>query len=110
MTKQTELLPGTLDLLILRTVELQPRHGVGISDRIEQVTRGVFVVGPGSLFPALRRLSDKGWIEGEWSELENGRRVKVYKLTGTGRARLTTEKRNWRKVFTAMNEVLTEET
>jgi transcriptional regulator len=110
MTKQAELLPGTLDLLILRTLELQSLHGVGISDRIEQVTRGVFVVGPGSLFPALRRISDKGWIEGEWSELENGRRVKVYKLTGTGRARLTAEKRNWRKIFTAMNEVLAEET
>lgn len=110
MTKQAELLPGTLDLLILRTLELQLLHGVGISDRIEQVTRGVFVVGPGSLFPALRRLADKGWIDGGWSELENGRRVKVYKLTKTGRARLTEEKRNWRKVFTAMNEVLTEET
>jgi PadR family transcriptional regulator, regulatory protein PadR len=109
MTKQAELLQGTLDLLILRTLELRPLHGVGISDRIEQVTRGVFVVGPGSLFPALHRLSEKGWIEGQWAELETKRRVKVYSLTGSGRARLSAEKRNWQKVFTAMNRVLTEE-
>jgi PadR family transcriptional regulator PadR len=109
MTKQAELLQGTLDLLILRTLELRPLHGVGISDRLEQVTRGVFVVGPGSLFPALHRLSANGWIEGQWSELENGRRVKIYSLTGSGKAQLTAEKRNWQKVFTAMNRVLTEE-
>jgi PadR family transcriptional regulator PadR len=108
MTKQTEILQGTLDLLILRTLELRPLHGVGISDRLEQVTRGVFLVGPGSLFPALHRLSAKGWIAGRW-ELENGRRVKIYSLTGSGRAQLTAEKRNWQKVFTAMNRVLTEE-
>ena len=108
MTKQTEILQGTLDLLILRTLELRPLHGVGISDRLEQVTRGVFLVGPGSLFPALHRLSAKGWIDGRW-ELENGRRVKSISLTGSGRAQLTAEKRNWQKVFTAMNRVLTEE-
>ena len=108
MTKQTEILQGTLDLLILRTLELRPLHGVGISDRLEQVTRGVFLVGPGSLFPALHRLSANGWIEGQW-ELENGRRVKIYNLTSSGRAQLTAEKRNWQKVFTAMNRVLTEE-
>jgi PadR family transcriptional regulator PadR len=108
MTKHAEILQGTLDLLILRTLELRPLHGVGISDRLEQVTRGVFLVGPGSLFPALHRLSAKGWIEGQW-ELENGRRVKVYSLTSSGRAKLTAEKRNWQKVFTAMNRVLTEE-
>jgi PadR family transcriptional regulator, regulatory protein PadR len=109
MGKQTELLQGTLDLLILRTLELRPLHGVGISDRIEQVTRGVFVVGPGSLFPALHRLSEKGWIKGQWAALENKRRVKIYSLTGSGRAQLTEEKRSWQKVFTAMNRVLTEE-
>jgi transcriptional regulator len=108
MTKHAEILQGTLDLLILRTLELRPLHGVGISDRLEQVTRGVFLVGPGSLFPALHRLSAKGWIEGQW-ELENGRRVKVYSLTSSGMAKLTAEKRNWQKVFTAMNRVLTEE-
>jgi transcriptional regulator len=109
MAKQAELLQGTLDLLILRTLELRPLHGVGISDRIEQVTRGVFVVGPGSLFPALHRLAEKGWIEGKWAELEGKRRVKIYVLTGSGRARLAAEKRNWQKVFTAMNRALTEE-
>jgi PadR family transcriptional regulator PadR len=109
MTKQAELLQGTLDLHILRTLELLPLHGVAISDRIEQVTRGVFAVGPGSLFPALHRLADEGWIEGQWTELENKRRVKVYALTKTGRTRLAVEKRNWEKVFTAMNRVLAEE-
>jgi PadR family transcriptional regulator, regulatory protein PadR len=109
MARQADLLQGTLDLLILRTLELQPLHGVGISDRIEQVTRGVFSVGPGSLFPALHRLAEKGWIEGEWAELENKRRVKVYSLTAGGRAQLAAEKRNWQKVFTAMNRVLAEE-
>ena len=109
MAKSAELLQGTLDLLILRTLELRPLHGVGIADRIEQVTRGVFTVGPGSLFPALHRLAEKGWIEGQWSELENKRRVKTYQLTSAGRAQLSEEKRNWKKVFTAVNQVLTEE-
>src|ERR1700733_7020166 len=110
MPKSAELLPGTLDVLILRIVELHPMHGVGIADRIEQITGGVFVVGPGSLFPALHRLAEKGWIEGQWDESENGRRVKVYALTKSGKAQLAKEKRNWQKVFTAMNQVLAEET
>jgi len=109
VSKQSDLLQGTLDLLILRTLELGPLHGVGISDRIEQVTRGVFVVGPGSLFPALHRLAENGWIEGEWSEIEGKRRVKTYTLTAAGRGQLSEEKRNWKKVFTAMNRVLAEE-
>lgn len=110
VTKTADLLQGTLDLLILRTLELRPLHGVGIADRIEQVTRGVFVVGPGSLFPALHRLADKGWIEGEWGELENRRRAKFYALTTVGRAQLAKEKKNWQKVHTAVNQVLAEET
>lgn len=109
MAKPSELLQGTLDLLILRTLELQPLHGVGIADRIEQVTHGVFVIGPGSLFPALHRLADKGWIEGQWGELETGRRAKFYALTKPGRGQLAKEKRNWQKVLTAMNQVLAEE-
>ncbi len=109
MPASAELLPGTLDLLVLRTLELQPLHGVGIADRIQQVSRGVFVVGPGSLFPALHRLAEKGWIEGHWGELESGRRAKFYALTSAGRSQLAKEKRNWRKVITAMNHVLTEE-
>lgn len=103
-----ELLQGTLDLLILQTLECGPLHGVGIADRIEQVTKGVFVVGPGSLFPALHRLAEQGWIEGEWSEAEK-RRVKTYRLTPAGRAQLSEEKRNWKKVLTAMNRVLAEQ-
>jgi PadR family transcriptional regulator PadR len=109
MAKSAELLQGTLDLLILRTLELRPLHGVGVADRIEQVTNGVFVVGPGSLFPALHRLAEKGWIEGQWGELENGRRAKFYELTSSGRSQLAKEKRNWAKVLTAMNQVLAEE-
>jgi PadR family transcriptional regulator, regulatory protein PadR len=104
-----EILQGTLDLLILRTLEVGKLHGVGIADRIEQVTRGVFVVGPGSLFPALHRLAAKGWIQGEWTESESKRRVKTYTLTAAGRAKLSDEKRNWTTVFTAMNRVLAEE-
>ena len=109
MTKAADLLQGTLDLLILRTLELRPLHGVGVADRIEQVTHGVFMVGPGSLFPALHRLAERGWIEGEWGQLENGRRAKFYELTRAGRAQLAEEKRNWRKVHTAVNQVLAEE-
>ena len=105
---KAELLQGMLDLLILRTLELRAMHGIGIADRIEQVTHGVFMVGPGSLFPALHRLADKGLIDGEWAEV-NGRRVKIYALTKPGRAQLAREKRNWVKVLTAMNQALTEE-
>jgi PadR family transcriptional regulator, regulatory protein PadR len=110
VAKSTELLQGTLDLLVLRTLECGPLHGVAISDRIEQVTEGVFVIGPGSLFPALHRLAENGWIEGKWSELESKRRVKTYALTTSGRSQLASEKRNWKKIFTAMNRVLAEET
>jgi PadR family transcriptional regulator, regulatory protein PadR len=104
-----DLLPGTLDLLILRILELGPRHGVGIADRIEQVTGGIFIVGPGSLFPALHRLADKGLIEGEWGELESGRRAKSYSLTRAGRGQLAKEKKSWLQAQTAMNRVLAEE-
>jgi len=110
MAKSTDLLQGTLDLLILRNLELRSLHGVGIADRIQQQTSGVFVVGPGSLFPALHRLAEKGWIEGKWSETENGHRAKFYSLTASGRTQLAKEKRDWLKVHTAVNQVLAEET
>jgi PadR family transcriptional regulator, regulatory protein PadR len=101
-----DLLQGTLDLLILRALELAPMHGIGVAARIEQVTRGAFIVKPGSLFPALRRLEQRGWIEGEWAPSENNRRARYYTLTRAGRAQLAEEKRNWRRVASAMNWML----
>jgi transcriptional regulator len=109
MGKNVDILQGTLDLLILRTLDLRSLHGVGIADRIEQVTHGAFVVGPGSLFPALHRLADKGWIEGQWDELETGRRAKFYFLTPLGRAQLADQRRNWEKFVSSMSQVLTQE-
>lgn len=109
MAKNADLLQGTLSMLILRTLATGPLHGVGIADRIEQITRGVLVVGPGSLFPALHRLAESGWIEGEWGTLESGRRAKFYVLTKSGRAQLATERRDWRKLLTAIDRVLAQE-
>jgi PadR family transcriptional regulator, regulatory protein PadR len=106
MTESAEILRGTLELLILRTLELEPMHGLGVSDRIKQITRGVFVVRPGSLFPALHRLEQAGAIEGRWGESENNRRAKYYRLTRAGRVRLASEKRNWERVFGAVNRLL----
>jgi transcriptional regulator len=102
----TDILQGTLELLILRTLELGPRHGLGISDRIKQITRGVFDVKPGSLFPALHRLEQSGAIEGRWGESENKRKAKYYTLTKAGRAKLAEEKKNWNRVFGAVNRLL----
>jgi transcriptional regulator len=102
-------LQGTLDLLILRALELAPMHGVGVAARIDQVTRGAFVVKPGSLFPALRRLELRGWIEGEWGPSENNRRARYYKLTRAGRTQLVEEKRNWYRMTSAMNWMLESE-
>jgi transcriptional regulator len=90
----------------LRTLQLGPRHGLGISDRIQQITRGVFVVKPGSLFPALYRLEQNGWIEGRWGESDNKRRARYYTLTAAGRAQLAKEKRKWNKAFSAVNRLL----
>ncbi len=104
-----DILQGTLDLLILRALELAPLHGVGVGDRIQQVTRGTFVVKPGSLFPALRRLEQKGWIVGDWAVSENNRRARYYKLTRTGIAQLAEEKRNWYRMTSAMNWMLESE-
>src|ERR1051326_1970700 len=104
-----DILQGTLDLLVLRTLELAPMHGLGVADRIQQVTRGTFIVKPGSLFPALRRLEQKGWVEGEWGPSENNRRARNYKLTRSGRARLAEEKRNWYRMTSAMNWMLESE-
>jgi PadR family transcriptional regulator, regulatory protein PadR len=109
IAKSSEILQGTLDMLILRALQLGPMHGLGASDRIKQITRGVFIVKPGSLFPALHRLEQNGWIEGQWGESENRRRAKYYALTKAGRAQLATEKKNWQRVFGAVNRLLESE-
>ena len=109
MTKEqrkTELLRGALDLLILRTLELRPLHGVAIAERIRQVTNGRFVVQPGSRFPALHRLEQDAWIAGQWTTNEDKRRVKSYTLTAAGRRHLAAEKREWDRIVTAVTQVL----
>lgn len=103
---RTALLRGTLDLLILRTLDLEPLHGLAIADRIQQVTQGTFRVQPGSLFPALHRLDEGGWIRGEWTVTGDGRRIKSYALTASGRRHLAAERRNWARIVTAMAQVL----
>src|SRR5580693_3273299 len=97
-TPRTALLHGTLDLLILRALLLQPDHGVGITRRIQQITKGTFDVKPGSLFPALHRLEDTRWLTSQWGESENRRRAKYYTLTPTGRRQIETELANWGRV------------
>lgn len=99
---RTELLRGTLDLLILRTLTLNRDHGVGIARRIQQITKGTFDVKPGSLFPALHRLEEKGWLASEWGESENLRRAKYYKLTKAGRKQIESEMANWKRVSAAI--------
>src|SRR6266576_6936161 len=103
MPKPTiELLKGTLDLLILRTLNLHPMHGSAIAERISQVTHGAFQVKAGSLFPALHRLEQEGWIVGEWQESADGRRVRSYTLTRDGRRQLAVEKKTWTRIVRAM--------
>ena len=104
--QKTELLRGTLDLLILRVLELQPLHGVAVADRIRQQTNGAFVVQAGSLFPALHRLEQEGWIAGEWSISESERRVKAYTLTAAGRKQLSAEKKQWQRIVAAVGSML----
>jgi PadR family transcriptional regulator, regulatory protein PadR len=96
------LLQGTLDLLILRALSLGPNHGLGIARRVGQITRGTFDVKPGSLFPALHRLEEQGWLEAEWGESENRRKAKFYKLTRAGRKHLETETASWERIASAI--------
>ena len=103
---KTELLKGTLDLLILRTLELGPRHGIRIAERLEQTTGGTFQVKPGSLFPALHRLEEQGFIAGEWSTSAEGRRIRAYALTPEGHRQLTRELDQWARVVLAVTQVL----
>lgn len=100
--QRTDLLRGTLDLLILKALNLEPLHGVGISRRITQITRDAFQVSFGSLFPSLHRMEEKGWVEAEWRASENNRRAKYYRLTASGRAQLKAEAREWNQVVKIM--------
>jgi transcriptional regulator len=104
----TELLQGTLDLLILKTLALEPMHGWGIAQRIQQISHKLLQVGQGSLYPALHRLEAKRWIRSEWGPSENNRRAKFYSLTGLGRKQLESELENWKRISGAIALVLEE--
>jgi transcriptional regulator len=102
----TALLQGTLDLLVLQALVAGERHGLGIARRIEQVTKGAFVVKPGSLFPALHRMEEAGWLSSSWGESENNRRAKYYRLTKAGRRQLKTETDEWGRISLAIAAAL----
>jgi PadR family transcriptional regulator PadR len=104
--RKAELVRGTLDMLILKALSLNAMHGLGVSRRLEQITDGAFQVKPGSLFPALHRLEQEGWIEGEWSESENKRKAKFYRLTRAGRERLNEEQQSWSRLVLAITRIL----
>jgi PadR family transcriptional regulator PadR len=104
--RQTELMKGTLDLLVLKTLALEPRHGVGVADRIQQITRGTFQVKPGSLFPSLHRLEQEGFIKGEWTVTPEGRRAKYYRITPAGQRQLAAERKNWTRIVVAVEQIL----
>ena len=104
--KPSGLVQGTLDMLILKTLELEAIHGYGIAVRIEQVSKGVFRVNPGSLFPAFRRLERAGWLKSEWRDTENNRRAKYYLLTAQGRKQLKGETREWARQAAAIVRIL----
>jgi len=102
----TELLQGTLDMLILKIVALGPIHGYGISLRIRQISKKVLLVQQGSLYPALHRLEKRGWLASEWGESENGRQAKFYRLSAKGRKQLQAEESNWRRLAGAVTQIL----
>lgn len=103
---QTDVLQGTLDLLILKALSLTPMHGWGLSQRLEQISRDVLQVNPGSLYPALERLQDRNWISAEWRQTENNRRAKYYSLTSQGRAQLRAEAATWKRYAHAVHRIL----
>jgi PadR family transcriptional regulator, regulatory protein PadR len=105
-SQQTNLLQGTLDLLILKALSTGELHGLGVSRRIEQMTQGTFLVKPGSLFPALHRMEEAGWLSSFWGESENNRRAKFYRLTKAGKKQLETEKEEWSRIALAMSLAL----
>ena len=100
---------GTLDLLVLKTLELQPRHGVGVADRIRQISQGTFVVKPGSLFPALHRLEQEGFVAGEWDQTPEGHRARSYRLTSAGQRQLASERKAWARIVGAIGLILESE-
>ena len=102
----TDVIQGTLDMLILKTLSLEPMHGFGIARRVEQVSRGVFKVNPGSLLTALQRLERAGWIDAEWRQTENARRARIYTLTRAGRRQLEHETADWRRRAGAVQRLL----
>ena len=104
--KNTAVLQGTLDMLILKTLVLEPMHAHGIGLRIEQISQGVFQVNPGSLFPAFKRLERAGWVASEWRATENNRRAKYYILTALGRKQLRSERRDWKTRSIAIARIL----
>ena len=106
MGSQADLLPGTLDVLILKSVSLGPLHGYGVLLRIEQITQGALLVEQGALYPALYRLEHQGLIEGEWGVSDNNRRAKFYRLTATGKRRLREEMDSWNRLAAAMASAL----
>lgn len=103
MANHSNLLQGTLDLLVLKALAPGELHGLGISRRIEQITQGTFQVKPGSLFPALHRMEEAGWLSAEWGESENNRKAKYYKLTRAGKAQLGTETSEWERIAVAIS-------
>jgi PadR family transcriptional regulator PadR len=105
-SEPTSLLQGTLDLLILKSLVVGDMHGLGISRRIQQLTRGTFVVKPGSLFPALHRMEEGGWISAFWGDSENNRRAKFYRLNKAGRKQLESETRRWGRISWAIAQAL----
>jgi PadR family transcriptional regulator PadR len=106
MKERIELPQGTLDLLILRTLALEPQHGWGISERVQQMSSDVLQIQQGSLYPALHRLERRGWIKAHWGTSDNNRRAKYYELTKTGRQQLATERDSWQKLTAAVAQVL----
>ncbi len=104
--KQADVLQGTLDLLILKTVALEPMHGWAISQRIHQVSKSVLQIQQGSLYPALHRLEQRGWIAAEWGASENNRRARYYRLTRAGRKQLQVETENWQRLSLAVAQIL----
>lgn len=100
------MLRGTLDLLILHALTLEPLHGLGVARRVEQLTHGAFRVGPGSLFPALHRLEERGWLTSTWGASETNRKAKYYKLTAAGRRQLKAETANWGRISLAITRAL----